>query len=364
MGKPAARIGDMTAHGGTITVGCPTVLIGGMPAARVGDFHMCPMVTPGTPPIPHVGGPVNLGSSGVMIGGMPAARVGDMAVCTGPPDTIAMGCFTVLIGETGGGGGGAGAGGSLAAASTLGAALASSEAEVSRERTDESHWIEFDFVDAAGNPVSGVPYEFTGTDGEKDSGFLRGDGVLRRDWVPAGTGKVKLFSVTNAEWSTDEAETGDTVQLTADVDGFEPGTPAEITIFERDIQGGDDVIETIETEVRGGTVETEWTYRLVEEDDRSPPEEGQRYVYPEYYFSVRVGRCRALSGLLFYKDWVEIEMLDEEDNPVPNAEYRFLAPNGEVRQGELDQNGTARLENLPPGKGRVRFRSFGRREGS
>jgi uncharacterized Zn-binding protein involved in type VI secretion len=98
MTKPAARIGDPTAHGGSIVAGCPTVLIGGQPAARLTDMHVCPMVTPGTPPIPHVGGPVTLGSATVLIGGMPAARVGDMATCVGPPDTIVSGCMTVLIG--------------------------------------------------------------------------------------------------------------------------------------------------------------------------------------------------------------------------------------------------------------------------
>ncbi len=69
------------------------------PAARVGDMHVCPMVTPGVPPIPHVGGPVlPPGGITVLIGGMPAARVGDMCLCVGPPDVIAMGAFTVLIG--------------------------------------------------------------------------------------------------------------------------------------------------------------------------------------------------------------------------------------------------------------------------
>lgn len=68
-------------------------------AARVGDMHTCPMQTPGTPPIPHVGGPVMPpGEPTVLIGGMPAARVGDMATCVGPPDTIAAGSGTVLIG--------------------------------------------------------------------------------------------------------------------------------------------------------------------------------------------------------------------------------------------------------------------------
>ncbi len=99
MPGPAARMGDMTAHGGSIVVGFPTVLIGGQPAARLGDMHACPMVTPGTPPIPHVGGPITMGSATVLIGGQPAARVGDMATCTGPPDSIVPpGCPTVLIG--------------------------------------------------------------------------------------------------------------------------------------------------------------------------------------------------------------------------------------------------------------------------
>ncbi len=99
MGQPAARIGDTTAHGGVIAAGYPTVLIGGKPAARLGDMHTCPMVTPGTPPVPHVGGPITMGSVTVLIGGQPAARVGDMATCTGPPDSIIPpGCPTVLIG--------------------------------------------------------------------------------------------------------------------------------------------------------------------------------------------------------------------------------------------------------------------------
>ena len=69
----------------------------GMPAARITDMHVCPMVTPGVPPIPHVGGPIlPPGAVTVLIGGLPAARVGDMAVCVGPPDVIALGSFTVL----------------------------------------------------------------------------------------------------------------------------------------------------------------------------------------------------------------------------------------------------------------------------
>ncbi len=68
----------------------------GQPAARVTDMHVCPMVTGN---VPHVGGPVlPAGEPTVLIGGMPAARMGDMAACSGPPDTITGGSATVLIG--------------------------------------------------------------------------------------------------------------------------------------------------------------------------------------------------------------------------------------------------------------------------
>jgi uncharacterized Zn-binding protein involved in type VI secretion len=67
------------------------------PCARLTDMHVCPMITPGVPPIPHVGGPITgPGAPTVLVGGMPAARIGDMAVCVGPPDVIALGSFTVI----------------------------------------------------------------------------------------------------------------------------------------------------------------------------------------------------------------------------------------------------------------------------
>jgi len=55
------------------------------------------MVTPGTPPVPHVGGPIITGSPNVIIGMMLAARVSDQATCVGPPDVIVKGSPTVLI---------------------------------------------------------------------------------------------------------------------------------------------------------------------------------------------------------------------------------------------------------------------------
>jgi uncharacterized Zn-binding protein involved in type VI secretion len=65
-------------------------------AARITDMHVCPMFTG---PVPHVGGPIlPPGAPTVLIGGLPAATVGDMAVCTGPIDSIVQGSATVMIG--------------------------------------------------------------------------------------------------------------------------------------------------------------------------------------------------------------------------------------------------------------------------
>lgn len=61
------------------------------------DMHTCPMQTPGTPPIPHVGGPEVVAAPTVMICNMPAGQMGDQTVCVGPPDTVAKGSATVMI---------------------------------------------------------------------------------------------------------------------------------------------------------------------------------------------------------------------------------------------------------------------------
>lgn len=95
---PAARLGDTTSHGTPLGPGpgCPTVLIGGMPAWRAGsDTHVCPLVN-GVQP--HVGGVIAVGSTSVLIGGMPAARLGDVITEAGGPNSVALGCLTVEIG--------------------------------------------------------------------------------------------------------------------------------------------------------------------------------------------------------------------------------------------------------------------------
>lgn len=89
---PAARVGDLTVHGGVVTgPGVATVLIGGMPAAVLGDLHSCVI-----PPPPHVPvSPFTVGSATVLISSRPAVRVGDPCGCGA---TVAVGAPTVMIG--------------------------------------------------------------------------------------------------------------------------------------------------------------------------------------------------------------------------------------------------------------------------
>jgi uncharacterized Zn-binding protein involved in type VI secretion len=91
-------MGDVTSHGTPLAPGpgSATVFIGGLPAWRAtADFHACPLVT-GV--VPHVGGVVAMGSMTVLIENLPAARQGDMIVESGPPNSIALGDPTVMIG--------------------------------------------------------------------------------------------------------------------------------------------------------------------------------------------------------------------------------------------------------------------------
>jgi uncharacterized Zn-binding protein involved in type VI secretion len=367
MGKPAARLGDMTAHGGTIVLGLPTVLIGSMPAARVSDMHVCPMVTV---LVPHVGGPIlPPGSPTVLIGNMPAARMGDMATCVGPPDVIVLGCFTVLIGMAGGGGGaysgaggGAGPGGSTTPGTAsvdaiFSAGVAIIQGEGPGLISGESHWIRFKFVDKTGKFISGVPYKFANPNSTESEGRLNVDGQVYWAGSTAGQGTVTLMDLSNARWSTQQANVGDEVTLTADVEGYPTGTDATFDIYKRDVTGADRFITSITAQTQGNTVETNWTYEYPEprEVNESGNEERRGYSSVKFYFLVRIRSLYTRSDLLEYRDWIELELTNSAHQPIADKQYLLYLPSGQVRRGSLDGNGFKREEDVTPGRCGVRF---------
>jgi len=361
MGKPAARLGDMTAHGGSIVVGCPTVLIGGKPAARVGDMHTCPMQTPAVPPIPHVGGPIlPPGVPTVLIGNMPAACVGDMATCVGPPDTILPpGCPTVLIGAGGGGGGGGGMAkaGAKAPVSAVKAGVGQDAGESDSDADDEpeeGHFLKVRVVDKGGFPVSGIKYRLKDPDGKVTDGTVYGS--IKRTGVKEGDYDITLSAIQDARWGAKEAAIGEKVKMTVTAAGIEDGEAAALKIYIKDASFADHLFETITTEVQGDKVEDEWELQIDQDlIERQDQKSTRGYSAPYYFFVAEIAGMQKRSGLLKFKDWMEINLEDDDGTRLGDQKYRVFLPNGEVREGTLDSDGYAKVENIPPGRVEVEF---------
>ncbi len=352
------------------------VLIGGQPAARMGDMHVCPMLNPGVPPPPHVGGPIMKGSATVLIGGMPAARMGDMATCAGPPDSIVGGCPTVLIGDSGGGGGGAGGGGGsggakegdreTAAAEEGGHTDASSESESdssdSEEDDVEGHFLDVQIVDKGGFPITGVVHEITHPDG-KSSGELS-TGVIQRNAADEGDYDVAFKAITQARWSTDKAKAGDKVKVTVSTVGVEDGTPAQLEVWLRDIKQPDQMVTVIpDVTVKSDGIEREWAFEYPSFASIPTLSDGRSaYSLPQYFFKVRIGALEARSALITFTDKIVIEAKDEDGNALKDEPYVVFLSNGEVRDGKLDSSGKATLDPVPAAIHWLRFPNFPRPE--
>jgi len=260
--KPAARVTDLTAHGGTITgPGVPTVLIGGLPAATLGDMHVCPMATPGAPPIPHAGGPISLGSSGVFIGKKPAARMGDAAMCVGPPSSIVLGCATVLIGEAGNGsqaGPAPNAAVAASAAMTGGKAVAALEAGAPRSAL-QNHFIDVKVLDKKGRPLVGVSYALTDPKGIEFKGATTQHGKIRYEgYAAAGSYQLRLCTLSDAQWSAKTTEIGKLVKLSVQADGFEEGQLLEFHLTGEGEGRRKVWLASLSARLSGGKAEAEW----------------------------------------------------------------------------------------------------------
>lgn len=224
-----------------------------MPAARINDMHLCPMQTPAIIPIPHVGGPIlTSGAPTVLIGGTPAATLGDFAVCVGPPDIIIAGSFTVLfmgkpaarvgdmcahggviaqgfptvkIGDMWVGAPSAGAPmggvGMSAQGATMRAAKADGAAFVQMDCAaktvvaslgdhpalrqpvkDAAHpaWVEIQLKDEVGRPVTRERYRIESPDGVPYEGWTDEKGFARLEGLREGTCKVTLLDRDSEGW--------------------------------------------------------------------------------------------------------------------------------------------------------------------
>lgn len=192
--------------------------------------------------------------------------------------------------------------------------------------------------------------ELTFTAKLPDHGLEKKSGILKVN---------PSFKVTNLKWSKKEARRGDLVKLTADTEGLADGTEVMVSIFEHDQDGAHDFITKVPTRVKGRRIEAEWEYEYHEDTDEIPTDEemkkyGGSYNPPEYFFVVdghgqRFGE-RQESGLLRFKDWIEIAITEDSEEVVGETEYELALPDGSVRKGKLDSSGRAREEDVLPGK--------------
>ena len=170
--------------------------------------------------------------------------------------------------------------------------------------------------------------------------------------------------VANMKWSAKEARRGEVVTLSADARGVRDGTGVTLTIYEHDTDGVHDKIVELAAAARDQKISLDWKYEYFEDTDEIPTDEelkkyGKSYNPPEYFFAVKVegnkfGKKQE-SGLLLFKDWIEVELLDSGGRPVPNADYILRLPDGAEKRGQLDGDGKARVEDVPPGKFKIVF---------
>ena len=145
--------------------------------------------------------------------------------------------------------------------------------------------------------------------------------------------------------------------MSAVADGLTDGAPAQFTVFRRDLRGPDVSVGTVKAKVKGDKVEAKWKYP--EEDDAGEPEDApEGYSRPEFFFVAAAEGCQARSGLLHFKDWLELEVKDEEGTLLADEECRLVLANGEVRKAKTDSRGRLRVDDVPPGKVAVELPRF------
>jgi len=247
-------VGDATVHGGAIVQGDPTLLVDGMPVATVGSMHVCPMANPGSPPAPHVGGPVTQGVPWFTVNGSAVATVGCVCVCCGPPDAIAMGSPSLVVGSSGTrhdrvGGSGSGPRTSSSACS---AAMATRPQPV--EAVPDSCFLSVQVTDSGAKAAAAASYVTSGPGVSRRSGFLPGNGYIQQSLPQEVETTFTIQTVYGARWTCREIEAGEKVTVTAHVLGIKDGSPATVRVYSVSASRGAALTRAIETSVTGDQI--------------------------------------------------------------------------------------------------------------
>jgi len=176
------------------------------------------------------------------------------------------------------------------------------------------------------------------------------------------------IKVSNMKWSASEARRGDILRLTAELKNAQNGMEVKVIIYEYDRDNAHDKITELPAEIKDEKLEILWEYEYHEDSDEIPTQEelekyGGSYNPPEYFFTIKIGETEfgkdQESGILEFKDWIEIELVDDEGNPIPDKEYEITLADGTKQEGTLDEEGKVRLEDIPPGNFTIKYKDVG-----
>ena len=212
--------------------------------------------------------------------------------------------------------------------------------------------------DEDGDPLDGAKYTVTFSDGSKEKGVFE-NGHARFTDAPPGKFTIELEeyefifgplgTIIEARWEKSRAKCGEKVKMIVEVEDFEDGTPAKFEIWERDIDGKNNLIKRIDGKVQGNKVEAVWVYSPgeVEEDlkEEVTEEEGE----PEYFFAVDIEGDEARSGVLTFTYPLDIYLEDEDGKKLDDVKYTVTFSDGTEREGKF-KDGQAKIEDAPYGR--------------
>lgn len=157
--------------------------------------------------------------------------------------------------------------------------------------------------------------------------------------------------IKNLKWDKQEAKRGDILKLTADIKGLADGNEAEIQIWEHDSDLAHDLVTKFPIKIRNQKIEADWEFQYIDDTDDIPTQEENEngYQWPEYFFRVICAGKSADSGLLKFKDWVEIEWIYPDGSKAANKNFKLLLADGTQKTESFNDQGIYRLEDTSPG---------------
>lgn len=171
---------------------------------------------------------------------------------------------------------------------------------------------------------------------------------------------LPLVEIEKLKWSQQKARRGDVLTISADLKGAPDDSEAEVQIWEHDDVGAHDLITKFPVTVKDEKIQADWEFEYYEDTDDIPNDEEAEsgYQAPEYFFRVNYHGASAESDLLGFKDYIEIKLKNSKGEPLGGEHYTIFLPDGQEKDGDLDNNGYAKVDDVPPGKYRVAFENY------